>query len=750
MVTGSRGADGRMLLVEDNPGDRDLVREYLDDLGGARPSLDTATTLAEALDRLGGGGYDAVLLDLHLPDSAGLTTLDRVIDEAGEVPVIVLTGAGSADLGVTAVARGAADFLPKDELSGPLLLRSVRYSMERGRRAMVEARYRALVEKSRDLVAILDRDLSVRYVSPSVEAILGYRPEELAGAGGRLDVHPDDRSAVHRESKRILADPGHTSRFHYRVRHRDGSWRVLDAIVQGSFDDPYIRGFVINARDVTELRAAEAAALETARRLDRTLEALEYAVFTLRTPDRTILSCNRAAEQMFGRSADELVGASSRVLYPDDRSFRRFDEESVPVLRRGAAFRTEYRMQRADGTTFPVDVSVAPLDPEAGVESGVVSVVRDISERVERERQMRFQAALLQQVGQPIFAMDEARRITYWNRAAERLTGWSREEVEGRSVAGLLDAGGDALARAQAAAWTDTDWEGELHLRKRGGGHVVVRVTETPAVKPGGAPGGRIAVGVDITELRRAEAETRRAAERVRFQADMLEAVGQAVIATDLGGRITYFNRAAEELYGWSRNTVLGHRVLDIAPGGENRANIAAIVEALRAGSTWTGELTVRRRDGVRFPVLATAAPILDTDGRLMGVVGVSSDLTDRKNLEEQLRQAQKMEAVGRLAGGVAHDFNNLLTAVEGHAAMLLDGLAGDSTLRADAEEILAAGRRAGDLTRQLLAFSRRQVLEERKVDLGEVAGELENMLRRLVPERIEFRVHGAGPAVMS
>jgi two-component system, cell cycle sensor histidine kinase and response regulator CckA len=241
--------------------------------------------------------------------------------------------------------------------------------------------------------------------------------------------------------------------------------------------------------------------------------------------------------------------------------------------------------------------------------------------------------------------------------------------------------------------------------------------------------------------LRKAAEESREAANRIRLQADMLAAVGEAVIATDLEGLITYWNPAAEALYGWSRQEALGKPVLEMTPPEGEYDAMVEVFAALQEGGSWTGELDMQRRDGSTFRVRATDAPILDGDGRLIGIIGVSSDITERKHLEAQLRQAQKMEAVGRLAGGVAHDFNNLLTAVEGHASILLDDLPADSPFREDVGQILKAGERAADLTRQLLAFSHQQILQERNVDVSSIAVELDELLRRLVPARIRFQV---------
>ncbi|MEX2572385.1 MAG: PAS domain S-box protein [Gemmatimonadota bacterium] len=732
----------RLLLIEDNPADADLVQEYLEDVGEEVPRLAIAASIGAATDVLAAAEFEAVLLDLNLPDSLGLESLERMLSTAS-APVIVLTGGAGDEMGVEAVARGAADFLPKSELTGRLLLRSVKYAVERHRRRGVEARYRALVENSRDLVLILDADLGIQYASPSLFEILGYEPEEKIGTSAALEIHPQDMERVRRELSRSLHDPNYTSHLDYRVRRRDESWCVLDTITQNCFHEPQIGGLVVNARDVTDLRQAEETAVRTARQLERTLGAVEDAVFTLETPGRTILACNPGAELMFGFAEDEMVGRSTDFLFPDEDSFQRFFDEALPRLEPGEAYHAEPRMLRRDGTTFPAEVGVTLLHPERGVEGGFVSVIRDITERVEQARQVRFQAALLQQVGQPILAVDQYDRVAYWNDAAAELSGYSSAEVEGRDIVDIIvhDQDRDAAKSARAVSFTTGRWQGEVRIRKKDGSVAIVQATSSPAVNPDGSPGGRITAGVDVTSLRRAEEASRQLAERMRFQAEMLEAVGQAVIATDVEGRITYWNHAAEELYGWSRDEAIGKSILEVTPTTANVEQAEEILRTLTSGDIWTGEFEVSRRDGSTFNALVTDAPIHDEEGRLLGIIGVSSDISERKALEGQLRQAQKMEAIGRLAGGIAHDFNNLLTAIEGHTSFLLSELPEDSPLREDVEEILKSGRRAADLTGQLLTFSRKQVLQERSVALNREADGLRGMLRRLVPARIDFQM---------
>jgi PAS domain S-box-containing protein len=161
--------------------------------------------------------------------------------------------------------------------------------------------------------------------------------------------------------------------------------------------------------------------------------------------------------------------------------------------------------------------------------------------------------------------------------------------------------------------------------------------------------------------------------------------------------------------------------------------------EAFRGGAGKRIEYRMRHKDGTWRVLESTASPVRNAEGQVEKLVIVNRDITDRKKLEEQFRQAQKMEAVGRLSGGVAHDFNNLLGVIIGYGEILQEGLPAEHALRRSADEILAAGRRAAGLTRQLLAFSRQQVLEPRVLDLNHVVRDMESMLRRLIGEDVEL-----------
>ncbi|MGH7528964.1 MAG: MASE1 domain-containing protein [Gemmatimonadales bacterium] len=210
-----------------------------------------------------------------------------------------------------------------------------------------------------------------------------------------------------------------------------------------------------------------------------------------------------------------------------------------------------------------------------------------------------------------------------------------------------------------------------------------------------------------------------------------------AIYTVDAHGDVRSWNPAAETLYGWTAGEVIG------GPFAMITADVAArqgLRDRVFRGETLRGvETTARRKDGMPVTVSLAAAPLHDAAGRVSGMLCIAADLTEVRRLEVQYRQAQKMEAVGRLAGGIAHDFNNLLTAILGTTGLLLEHVAADVQTRLDVEEIEKAAKRAAGLTRQLLVFSRQQVLEPRVLDPNAVVGDLQRMLGRLIGEDIEL-----------
>ncbi len=239
----------------------------------------------------------------------------------------------------------------------------------------------------------------------------------------------------------------------------------------------------------------------------------------------------------------------------------------------------------------------------------------------------------------------------------------------------------------------------------------------------------------ELRERRRAEAAHARLAA-------IIEATTDFVGIFDPSGRVRYLNRAARQLIGLAEDAELaGLQIADFVPHPAATSLLdAAVAHTMRAGS-WTGEMTLLSRDGEAIPVSQVLIAHYGDDGRPAYLATIIRDMRELRRAEEEQRQSQKMEALGRLAGGIAHDFNNLLTVILGEADMLLDDLPHAAPLRTSVEQIRQSGSRAAALTRQLLAFSRRQVLQSELIDLNAVVTGMEQLLRRLIGEDIVLTI---------
>jgi len=221
--------------------------------------------------------------------------------------------------------------------------------------------------------------------------------------------------------------------------------------------------------------------------------------------------------------------------------------------------------------------------------------------------------------------------------------------------------------------------------------------------------------------------------ERLSRIADAVEQAGAAVVVTDADGTIEYVNPAFESITGYRRDEVVGKNPRILKSGRQDEAFYRDLWDHLAAGRSWKGVFVNRRKDGTLFEEEAVISPLRGAAGEATGYVAVKSDVTEDRRREEQRRRAQRMEAVARLAGGVAHDFNNLLTAVIGYADLLVLQLDKEGQQRRHSEEIKRAGMRAATLTRQLLAFSRQQVMRPKDLDLNDVLAGMEPALRKVL-----------------
>ncbi len=323
--------------------------------------------------------------------------------------------------------------------------------------------------------------------------------------------------------------------------------------------------------------------------------------------------------------------------------------------------------------------------------------------------------------------------VKFANRALVRLTGFSLEQALGVSFLDFIAP--DERARV-----------GERYQRRMAG-ETVPPVYETVIMRPDGTrfevevnaglttyadrPADLVFVR-DVTERRKTERERARLAMAVEQTAD-------AVLITDQNGDILYVNPAFERITGYGRHEVLGRNPRLLKSGRQTPAVYRELWTTIQAGRTWQGRFINRRKDGAAVTCDTTITPILDEGGAIISFVGVQRDVTRELEIEQQYYQAQKTESVGRLAGGIAHDFNNIMTSILGFATLAMDGLDYSHPIRENLKVIVKEGERAANLTRQLLAYSRRQMMDIRPLDINALLLDMQTLLHRLLGEDIEL-----------
>jgi two-component system, cell cycle sensor histidine kinase and response regulator CckA len=341
--------------------------------------------------------------------------------------------------------------------------------------------------------------------------------------------------------------------------------------------------------------------------------------------------------------------------------------------------------------------------------------------------------------GEVIFMTDAGGTITYVNPEFVRLYGYRPSEVVGLTTPRILK-GGETGVDEYSAFWKQLSRNqvvrSEFANRTKSGELVYVESTANPIFTERGRI-GFLAVQRDITARKITEAALQESERRYRALAD---AAHDSIFIVERDTRITYANRAATERFGVQCEDAIGKRLDQLFPPAEAAVVWDDILTVFTSGMRHSVE---RMFDTPHGPLWLETwlVPMSSGGSEPDAVMGVARDVTGRKLLERQFLQAQKMEAVGQLAGGIAHDFNNLLTAIIGYSDLLMDRVGHDQALTADVREIKDAGERAGRLTRQLLAFGRKQVLTAQVVDLNDVVKELQKLLRRVIGEDIHLEI---------
>ena len=445
------------------------------------------------------------------------------------------------------------------------------------------------------------------------------------------------------------------------------------------------------------------------------------------------VAVNDAAIAHYGYSREEFLQMQiTEIRPPEDLPLLYANMED---LRTKWVHSGQARHRLKDGTTIDVEFDSHIL--EVPGEDAVIVVARDITGRKRADERLYLLSQIVERSPEMIGLGDPNGHVTYVNRAFLKAYGYSEEEILGKHFSCTISPRNSAalmteILKGEAKDLEGEGWQGECIRIRQDGTEFPVLLSRGQIKNPEGRVVGTFGVSRDITERKREEEDIRRLAAIVESSFD-------AIMSTTLEGIVLTWNSGAERIYGYSAAEIIGRNIGIVVPT-DRQDELADVLGRLRRGEKLEQfETTAVRKDGKVIDILLTASPIKDASGRIAGISDIVRDISDDKRMEQMFRQAQKMEAVGRLAGGVAHDFNNLLGVIIGYTETLLDRIGHNAELRAQAEQIRKAADRAAALTRQLLAFSRQQVLEPKILNLDAVVGEVEKMLHRLIGEDIEI-----------
>jgi PAS domain S-box-containing protein len=648
-----------------------------------------------------------------------------------------------------------------------------------------EENYRSIFENAVEGIFQATPEGRFLTVNPAMARILGYdSPEEvvekITDVEHQFYVNPSGRIAA----ARLQEDRGILIGFEFEAYRKDGQTIWLSLNRRSAYDEKgrelYREGSI---EDISERKRSAEALRESEARKRAILESALDCIITM-DHSGLVMDWNPAAERTFGYRLDEAIGREmAELIIPMRfRASHRAGLARYLATGRGTVLgkRLELSAVRADGSEFPIELAITRIESEGP--PMFTGYVRDITERRSAENRLAAQHAVTRGLAESNTLKEGALRslqaicenlgwvygvlwtvdresnclrceeIWHAPNQGEEFEKTSRELVlaPGTGLPGrvwseseplwIADVVEDPnLPRARVAAHDDLHAACGFPIRFDSEVLGVVEFFSRSIREPDSALLAMMeTVGSQFgqfIERKRGEQELSRSEERYR---DLVENAHDIIYSHDLEGNYTSMNKAGSVITGYTVQEALKLNLSQtVAP--EYLPAAHEMMKRKLAGEEVTAyEMEVIAKDGHRITVEANTKLVFH-DGVPTGVQGIARDVTERKQLEEQLRQSQKMDAIGQLAGGVAHDFNNLLTAINGYSGLALQRIGDDHPLKSYLEEIKKAGDRAANLTRQLLAFGRKQILQPVPVNLNDIVTDMTKLLRRLIGEDVQL-----------
>jgi PAS domain S-box-containing protein len=600
-----------------------------------------------------------------------------------------------------------------------------------------DASFRRLVETSHDGICVVDATGIITYASARLGEMLACEPGALTGQSIFDLMAPD--AAFDARTRFARRQRGIREVDELPMRRMDGGTLWVRKASSSIFaDDGTFTGAVYALGDITARRQADETLRENERRYRLLFDGNPMPMYVGDAETRRFLAVNDAAVAHYGYPREQFLAMRLDDIRPPEARAAFVEEFQRNVARDARGF---YQHVRRDGSL--IDVEIVANAVVFGDRPAKLVLAIDVTERRRAQAALRESEARYAHVAahvpgivyQYVYRPDGTTGFTVVSEGARELFGVAPEAIV-RDQAAIFDLvhpedrpSLHASGAAAVAALLPWRWEGRVVLPT--GEEKWVQVASRNERQPDGSI---LADGLlmDVTERKRAARQLEESEQRHR---SLFEQHPDAVVLLDTEGRFVAANAACEAIGGYTPDELVGRSFASfIVP--EHRDLGDAYFDAAVRGRAQRHELAIVHKTGRRVELAMTNIPVV-VGGRVVGVFGIAKDLSAQRELEAQLRQAVKMEAVGRLAGGVAHDFNNLLTVIQSYGTFVAAELPEGSHLRADVDEVLKAADRAAALTRQLLAFGRRQMLQPRRLDVNQTVAAVAGMLRRLIGEDV-------------
>ncbi len=601
-----------------------------------------------------------------------------------------------------------------------------------------EERFRAIVEYSHAGIILVDNHYRFLYVNKRFAEITGYEQEELVGKDFRIILDEESKALVSDRYRRRQQGEEVPSIYEFNVLRKDGSIRRVEIRSTIITDSRGQVQTIAQILDITERKKLEQELLYERDLLHALMDNIPDKIYFKDNQFR-FTRVNQAMAQVLGlKSPEEAVGRSEAEFF-DEETAREILRDEQAILDTGIPLIDKIeKIKYPDQSQHWISVTKVPIRDAAGKIVGLVGISRDITDRIQAEEALKESEEryrnLIEQSNDAIYLLFN-NRFEIINRRFTEMFGITLEEANSPDFNFLQLVAPKSIPFLQE------------RIRRQQRGEKLEPIYEFTAIDKSGNEidcevsvsyikykGGVATQGIlrDITERKRAERQLSRLAA-------VIEQSSETVVITDVDGNIEYVNPAFEKTTGYTLEEVLGQNPRVLKSGHQDEQFYRELWETITSGNIWKGSFINRKKDGTLYYEDATIFPIKDRNGNIINFAAVKRDVTPERMLEEQVRQAQKMEAIGKLAGGVAHDFNNLLTVINGYCELLQTKIKPNQPFYREIELIRRAGERASALTSQLLAFSRRQVIQPEVLNLNRVVAATEKMLRRLIGEDVEL-----------